>query len=45
MSSLRADEDRLEMLEEIYQAEEQIAAGAGVSHEEAKTRILGRLAE
>lgn len=38
-------QERLEMLEEIYKAEEQIAAGAGVAHEEAKARILGRLSE
>lgn len=36
---------RLEILEDIYSAEEQLAAGEGVPHEEAKARILGRLAQ
>lgn len=35
---------RLELLEEIYQAEEQLANGEGISHEQAKSRVLGRLA-
>lgn len=33
---------RLELLEDIYQAEEQIAAGMGVAHEEAKAKMLSR---
>jgi prevent-host-death family protein len=33
---------RLEFLEDIYQAEEQIAAGMGVAHEEAKAKMLSR---
>ena len=36
-------QERLEVLEEIYKAEEQIAAGDGVSHEDAKARIMDRL--
>ena len=36
-------QERLEILEEIYKAEEQLAAGDGVPHEEAKARVLGRL--
>ncbi len=36
---------RLEILEDIHKAEEQLAAGEGVSHEEAKARLLGRLAQ
>lgn len=36
-------QERLEILEEIYKAEEQLAAGEGVPHEEAKARVLGRL--
>lgn len=35
---------RLELLEEIYKAEEQLANGEGISHEQAKSRVLGRLA-
>ena len=36
---------RLEMLEDLYQAEDQIAAGDGVSHEDAKARVLARFSE
>lgn len=36
---------RLEILEDIYKAEEQLAAGEGISHEEAKARVLDRLAQ
>ena len=36
-------QERLELLEEIYKAEEQIASGKGMSHEDAKLRILGTL--
>lgn len=35
---------RLEILEDIYRAEEQLAAGEGVSHGQAKARVLKRLA-
>jgi len=38
-------QERLEVLEEVYKAEEQIAAGDGISHEEAKTRVLSRLSQ
>lgn len=38
-------QERLEMLEEIYRAEEQIAAGEGVAHEGAKARVLRGLAQ
>ena len=37
-------QERLELLEEIYKAEEQIASGAGISHQDAKARILSKLA-
>lgn len=37
-------QQRLELLEEIYKAEEQLAAGEGVPHNEAKARVLGSLA-
>lgn len=36
-------QERLEILEEIYKAEEQLSAGDGVPHEDAKMRVLGRL--
>ncbi len=35
----------LEMAEEIYLAEEQIASGEGIAHEDAKTRVLQLAAE
>ena len=38
-------QERLEVLEEVYKAEEQLAAGDGVSHAEAKARVLGRLSQ
>lgn len=37
-------QERLEILEDIYRAEEQLAAAEGVPHEEALTRVLKRLA-
>jgi len=37
-------QERLEILEDIYRAEEQLAAGEGVPHEEAKARVLNELA-
>ena len=33
-------QERLEILEDIYRAEDQLAAGGGVPHEEARTRVL-----
>lgn len=36
-------QERLELLEEVYKAEEQIASGEGISHEDARSRVLGRL--
>jgi len=38
-------QERLEVLEQVYRAEEQIANGDGISHEEAKQRILSKLAQ
>lgn len=38
-------QERLEVLEEVYRAEEQIANGAGIPHEDAKLRILSKLAQ
>ena len=37
-------QERLEVLEDIYRAEEQLVAGEGVSHEEAKARVLKNIA-
>ena len=37
-------QERLAILEEIYRAEEQFAAGEGIPHEEAKMRVLNGLA-
>ena len=36
-------QERLELLEEVYKAEEQIASGEGISQEDARSRVLGRL--
>jgi prevent-host-death family protein len=33
-------QERLQILEDIYRAEEQLAAGEGVPHEEARARVL-----
>ena len=38
-------QERLEILEELYKAEEQIASGDGIGHEEAKARVLNGLAQ
>lgn len=38
-------QERLEVLEDIYCAEEQLAAGEGVPHQEARARILKRLVQ
>tara|TARA_B100000614_G_scaffold255471_2_gene272518 strand:+ start:4304 stop:4486 length:183 start_codon:yes stop_codon:yes gene_type:complete len=38
-------QERLEVLEEVYKAEEQIAAGDGIPHQDAKARIKGRLSK
>ncbi len=37
-------QERLEVLEDVYKAEEQIASGDGIAHEDAKARVLGKLA-
>lgn len=37
-------QERLEMLEDIYRAEEQLAAGESVLHEEAKAQVLKSIA-
>lgn len=36
-------QERLDLVEDVYRAEEQLAAGEGISHEEARTRVLQRL--
>lgn len=38
-------QERLEILEDIYRAEEQLAADEGVPHGEAKARVLKKLAQ
>lgn len=37
-------QERLEILEDIYRAEEQLAAGEGVPHEGARARVLKGIA-
>ncbi|MFN3712251.1 MAG: type II toxin-antitoxin system Phd/YefM family antitoxin [Alcanivoracaceae bacterium] len=37
--------ERLEVFEEVSKAEEQIAAGDGIAHEEAKVRVMSKLAQ
>lgn len=37
-------QERLEILEDIYRAEEQLVAGGAVSHEEAMARVLKSIA-
>ncbi|WP_081617444.1 type II toxin-antitoxin system Phd/YefM family antitoxin [Thioalkalivibrio sp. ALE11] len=38
-------QERLEILEEVYKAEEQIASGDGTEHEDAKGRVLNGLTQ
>lgn len=38
-------QERLEILEDIFRAEEQLAAGEGVPHEEARARVLKGIAQ
>jgi prevent-host-death family protein len=38
-------QERLEILEELYKAEEQIASGDGIAHEDAQARVLSGLAQ
>ena len=40
-----AMQERLEILEDIFRAEEQLAAGEGVPHEEARARVLKGIAQ
>lgn len=42
-NEFEAMKERLEMLEEIHLAEQQLAAGEGIPHEEAKAQVLKRL--
>jgi len=37
-------QERLEILEDVYRAEEQLAAGEGVPHKDAQARVLNGLA-
>lgn len=36
-------QERLIILEEVFKAEEQIASGDGIAHEDAKARVLSGL--
>jgi hypothetical protein len=36
-------QEKIELLEEVQQAEAQIASGLGLSNEDARSKILGRL--
>ena len=38
-----AMQERLELLEDLYQADRQLQAGEGVDHQDAKARVLSRL--
>lgn len=38
-----AMQERLEILEDLYKADRQLEAGEGISHNEAKARVLARL--
>ncbi|WP_440997272.1 type II toxin-antitoxin system Phd/YefM family antitoxin [Arhodomonas sp. SL1] len=38
-----AMQERLELLEELYQADRQLEAGEGIGHKDAKARALARL--
>ena len=38
-----AMQERLELLEDLYQADRQLQAGEGVDHADAKARVLSRL--
>jgi len=42
---LELKQERLKLLEDVRAAQAQFAAGKGIPHEEAKTRILRRLEE
>ncbi|MEE4109794.1 MAG: type II toxin-antitoxin system Phd/YefM family antitoxin [Halieaceae bacterium] len=37
-------QERLEILEDIYRADEQLASGEGVPHEEARSKVLNGIA-
>jgi antitoxin YefM len=38
-----AMQERLELLEDLYQADRQLQAGEGIDHKDAKARVLARL--
>jgi len=43
VAEYEAMQEKIEMLEEIQQAESELASGLGVSNEDARTKMLGRL--
>jgi antitoxin YefM len=43
VAEYEAMQEKIEMLEEIQQAESELASGSGVSNENARTKMLGRL--
>jgi prevent-host-death family protein len=43
VQAFEAMQERLEVLEDIYKAEAQLAAGEGIAHEEARAQLLKRL--
>ena len=43
VAEYEAMQEKIEMLEEIQQAESELASGLGVSNEDARTKVLGRL--
>ena len=43
VAEYEAMQEKIEMLEEIQHAESELASGLGVSNEDARTKMLGRL--
>jgi len=43
VSEYEAMQEKIELLEEVQQAERQLAAGSGVSNTDARTRVLNRI--
>ncbi len=43
VAEYEAMQEKIELLEEIQQAESELASGLGVSNEDARTKMLGRL--
>lgn len=43
VAEYEAMQEKIELLEEIQQAESELASGLGISNEDARTKMLGRL--